>query len=283
MSYIREFTSPSQRHHIEGLLNPADIVSRGCLVRDLPDTWVNGPDFMWTYKSEWPVNRSVTDELIDDGPEISREKVKSSCVSGLATRLEAEHPLQTLCDHFSCLYKLKKAVAWLRRVKNRLTGTDMHNGPICAQEMHTAERLLIRFVQQVSYGDKISSLRQNGHVRRTSPLQKLSPAMTDDLLVVGGRFKHSPASLRLRNPIILPYDHRLSMLIVRDSHYDAHLGTEWVLCKVRERFWIVGARKLIKKVKRDCVTCKRLYAYPMSQQMAGLPPERCVPGQPAFA
>ena len=285
VSYIREFTSPSQWHHIEGRINPADIVSRGCLVRDLPDTWVNGPDFLWTYKSEWrAVNCSVTDEMIDDNdPEISREKVKSSCAIGLATRLEAEHPLQTLCDHFSSLYKLKKAVAWLLRVKDRLTGTGMRNGPIRAQEMHTAERLLIRFVQQASYGNEISSLRQNGQVSRTSPLRKLSPAMTDDLLVVGGRLKHSPASLRSRNPIILPYEHRLSMLIVRDSHYDAHLGTEWVLCKVRERFWIVGARKLIKKVKRDCVTCKRLYAYPMTQQMADLPPERCVPGQPAFA
>ena len=284
VSYIREFTSPSQWHHIEGRLNPADIISRGCLVRDLPDTWVNGPDFLWTYKSEWPVNRSVTDELIDDNdPEISREKMNSSCVSGLATRLEAEHPLQTLCDHFSSLYKLKKVVAWLLRVKDRLTSTDMRNGPIRAQEMHTAERLLIRLVQQVSYGDRISSLHQNGHVSRTSPVRKLSPEMTDDLPVVGGRLKHSPASLCSRNPIILPYDHRLSMLIVRDSHYDAHLGTEWVLCKVHERFWIVGARKLIKKVKRDCVTCKRLYAYPMTQQMADLPPERCVPGQTAFA
>ena len=41
--------------------------------------------------------------------------------------------------------------------------------------------------------------------------------------------------------------------------------------------------KLIKKVKRDCVVCKKLYASPMTQKMADLPPERCQPGYTPFA
>ena len=50
-----------------------------------------------------------------------------------------------------------------------------------------------------------------------------------------------------------------------------------VLSKIRTRFWITKARSLIKKVKRQCVICKKLYAFPMVQKMADLPPERCLP------
>ena len=71
-------------------------------------------------------------------------------------------------------------------------------------------------------------------------------------------------------------------MIVLSYHNDAHLGTEWVLSKIWCKFWIVNARKLVKKIKRQCVTCKRLYATPLGQRMADFPPERCQPGETPF-
>ena len=111
---------------------------------------------------------------------------------------------------------------------------------------------------------------------------KLSPTLEESILVVGGRLKHSSLSQRSKCPIILPYGHTLSQMIVLSYHNDAHLGTEWVLSKIRCKFWIVNARKLVKKIKRQCVTCKRLYAAPLGQRMADLPPERCQPGETPF-
>ena len=280
VSFIREFSSPAQWRHIDGCINPADIVSRGCLVRDLPTTWSEGPEFLWTYKCDWP--KSGPDSPVDgNDPEVICENTKSCNVCAIS--VDDKHPLQALCDHYSSFYKLKKAVVWLLRIRDHLLKRDKPRGPIRFPEMHAAETLLITFVQERVYGAEMASLKQDDHVARTSSLQKISPVVADGLLVVGGRLKHAPAALRLRNPIILPYRHRLSTLIVLECHGDTHLGTEWVLSKLRTRFWIVGARKLIKKIKRECVTCKRLYARPMSQKMADLPPERCLPGQPPFA
>ena len=201
----------------------------------------------------------------------------------LAVKMNNVIRREALCDHYSSFYKLKKAAAWLLRTRDHLLKRDKPRGPMHFPEMHAAETLKITFVQERVYGAEMASLKRDGHVARTSSLQKISPVVADGLLVVGGHLKHAPAALRLRNPIILPYRHGLSTLIVLECHGGTHLGTELVLSKLRTRFWIVGARKLIKKIKCECVTSKRLYARPMSQKMADLLPERCLPGQPPFA
>ena len=157
---------------------------------------------------------------------------------------------------------------------------DALSGPVTVSEMKVAESVIIKYVglQGQAYPDELKMLGQTKHVARSSRLVKLSPTLEEGILVVGGRLKHLSLSQRSKCPIILPYGHTLSQMIVLSYHNDAHLGTEWVLSKIRCKFWIVNARKLVKKIKRQCVTCKRLYAAPLGQRMADLPPERCQPG-----
>ena len=104
--------------------------------------------------------------------------------------------------------------------------------------------------------------------------------IADGILVVGGRLLHS--ALSCKRPPILPRDHSISRLIVRECHGASHLGTEWTLSNLRMRYWIVGARNVIKQVRRQCMVCKRLYAAPLDQQMADLPPEWCLAGGTPF-
>lgn len=62
-----------------------------------------------------------------------------------------------------------------------------------------------------------------------------------------------------------------------------HSGKEYVLSLIRQKFWIVGARPLVKRVLRECVLCKRLKGKPGVQQMADLPAERVTPDNPPFS
>ena len=101
--------------------------------------------------------------------------------------------------------------------------------------------------------------------------------MKDDVLVVGGRMKHAFIGQSSKHPAILPCDHRLSSLIIQDIHGVVHLGNEWILSLLRNKFWIVKARSLIK---RNCFTCKKLYGKPMNQKMAHLPPDRTISQNP---
>ena len=99
---------------------------------------------------------------------------------------------------------------------------------------------------------------------------------------VGGRIKNALVDQDCKHPIIMPHQSPVSMLIVRDIHNIAHLGTEWMISQVRMKFWITKVRHVTSKVRRDCVTCKRLYALPCDQRMADLPPERVLAGEAPF-
>ena len=149
--------------------------------------------------------------------------------------------------------------------------------------MKLANSCILRYVQTESFDDEIHDLKVHGKVKRSSVLNKLSPVLVDELVVVGGRLSHAPISSSAKYPVILPATHKVSHLIVFDYHGYAHLGTEWVLSKLRKRYWIVRARPLIKLIKHNCVTCKRLYSGSMEQKMADLPLERCIPDRSPFS
>ncbi|GBM65291.1 hypothetical protein AVEN_15374-1 [Araneus ventricosus] len=53
-----------------------------------------------------------------------------------------------------------------------------------------------------------------------------------------------------------------------------------IQCLLRERYWIIRARKAIKNVLYNCIICKRFKAKSMSSELTPLPPDRvtdCAP------
>ena len=145
------------------------------------------------------------------------------------------------------------------------------------QEMEHAEMLIIRHVQGKRYEKEVQRLQEKKSVHKSSAIRSLLPMMDEDgILCVGERLKQMkneeggiPA-----HPWILPHDEQVTSLIVREYHEKAHQGTEWTLSLLREKFWISRARGIIRRIKKNCVTCKKLYSKPSNQQMADLPKER---------
>ena len=149
--------------------------------------------------------------------------------------------------------------------------------------MAHAQDLIIKYVQGLQYVNEIAAFKRDGHVSKNSSLYKLSPALESDKLVGGGRLKYASILSKSKHPVILPYAHKLSKLIVQEIHNSAHLGVEWTLGQLRSKFWIINASSLIKSVKRSCIVCKKLFGRPVNQRMADLPPERCQSGKPPFS
>ncbi|XP_076056170.1 uncharacterized protein LOC143034111 [Oratosquilla oratoria] len=50
VTLIRQVSEANQWHHVSGEDNPADVLSRGCFVDNLPVSWFNGPPFLSNYK-----------------------------------------------------------------------------------------------------------------------------------------------------------------------------------------------------------------------------------------
>ena len=280
VSMICELTDSQRWFFVEGKQNPADLLTRGEDPKSLDlDLWLRGPKFLRSYASDWSVSR-VTPNLKSDDPEVRRDYVSRS----LATRV-GEHPLDTLISYHCSWYKLKRAVAWLLRVKARLVRKvrNFVSSNLTLNELQFAEVEIIKHVQAQRYNDEISRLLRGEHVHKSSSLRDLSPQMNcDGIMCVGGRLKNARITDSKKHPFIVPHDHHVARIIVNDLHNVAHLGVEWTLSMLRSKYWVTKARVLIKSVKSACVTCKKLYSAPCVQKMGDLPAERLEPGHPPF-
>ena len=86
----------------------------------------------------------------------------------------------------------------------------------------------------------------------------------------------------LKNPVILPKRHHVVDTIIRHYHLQSgHSGTEYVLSKIREKYWIINGRVSIR-VLSSCFDCRRRWGRPNQQKMADLPPDRIIPDHPPF-
>ncbi|XP_042876990.1 uncharacterized protein K02A2.6-like [Penaeus japonicus] len=84
------------------------------------------------------------------------------------------------------------------------------------------------------------------------------------------------------NFIFLPKDHLLSRLIVTELHNVNHEGIETTLAKLLSKFWLPGARRLIKSVKGKCVKCRRFDKNLQEQCMGQVIEGRLKPSAPFY-
>ena len=158
-----------------------------------------------------------------------------------------------------------------------------------------AEREILRRVQQVSFPDVVEILTPtethegNRCVKKVlrkagASLRQLNPQLNEGLLRVGGRLRNASVTCERKHPIILPYKHRVTDLIVRQYREAlGHMGQECVLSSLRETFWIIKGRSAVRRVLRRCVDCQRRNARPGEQFMADLPEDRLIPEKPPFS
>jgi hypothetical protein len=281
---IRRLTQAKQWFHVPGIQNPADILSRGQSAVNLDKSmWFYGPEFLRTYKSEWKPDVFDT-SLPDDDAEVKKEPIAGNPSTKLACMNEvAAHPVDKLISYYSSWTKLKRAVAWMLRLREILCRKRTNRGMLSVSEVQFAEMFIVKHVQQGSYEAELTKLQSGQSVCKSSSLSDLVPLLNEDgLLCVGGRLRHANLHDSQKHPWIIPHGHEIALKIVREIHNDAHLGTEWTLSLLRAKYWITRARTVVKKVRHNCVGCRRLNASPCLQKMADLPPERLKPGEPPF-
>ena len=117
---------------------------------------------------------------------------------------------------------------------------------------------------------------------RTSQRQ-LNPQLREGLLRVSGRLVNAPVAYERKLPIVFPYKHHVTDVIIQQYHESlGHMGQESVLSSLRETFWIIKGRSAVRHVLRRCVDCRRRNILPGEQFMANLPTDRLTPNKPPF-
>ncbi|XP_070074700.1 uncharacterized protein [Drosophila takahashii] len=282
-SEILDTIPRSAWRHVDSKTNPADCASRGLMAADLIDfhLWWNGPQWLRD-KDQYLVKLndsrfglSLTDKRIQG-------EVKSNC---LATLTEATqiHLLDELIERVSSWIKLVHIVGYVMRFiqRTRNPSREKVSGALSFDEIKAARILCIKHAQGC-FKDDYQLLLGKKPLKNRSQLVKLAPIIDEnDLLRVGERLHHSQLSRDAKHPVLLPKTHRISKLILEHEHrVNHHPGVSSLFVIVRQKFWIFGARNLIRKITHDCLACFRQRSHTSQQQMANLPSVRITQALP---
>ncbi|KAK3715636.1 hypothetical protein QZH41_008075 [Actinostola sp. cb2023] len=305
LTLIHDGSIPSEWRYVNREDNPADDGSKGLKLDNAikDDRWVKGPRFLWEDENCWPKMIEIP-VMSDDDVEIRKEiQIYTSTVQTSV--------LTDLILYYSSWWRLKKAVAWLLRCKEHLRvkvqlkgkGDVVDNASVIVrtsryltvEELRNAERLILAHVQLISFPEVVEALstKKSSDERSTkrtlqrvgASIYQLNPTWDskERLLRVGGRLVEAPVDDEFKHPIILPYRHPVTDLIIEHYHITVgHMGQESVLSSLREKFWIVKGRSAVRRVNRKCIDCQKRKAKPGEQYMANLPQNRLTPDKPPF-
>ena len=244
VSLIHQLTDLTQWRYVPSDMNAADLLSRGGSV-DLVNQsdWISGPKFLLLPPTEWPSHGPSLDALNEPEHEVNPE-LKSKSISSFACSQQQMHPIDQMSLHYSEWLRLRKAIAWMLRLKETLkkkasqenSKCAMNRGPaatgamssksLSVQELRDAERAIIMHVQNSHFSSELQRLQSGEPVHANSTIKSLDPFLSDDgLLRVGGRLRRAQIEC---HPILVPHEHVISSRIALEYHNAAHLGVECV-------------------------------------------------------
>ena len=113
---------------------------------------------------------------------------------------------------------------------------------------------------------------------------KLKLEEREGILGCRGRLEISDLDVESQQPIILIRDHKLTKLLIEECHRKIHHGgVRATLGELRSRFWVPERRQVVKRVLRECLTCKRKQGKPFREPPTAALPDFRVKEAPPFS
>ena len=250
---------------VAGEVNPADWCTKPRQTNELrSDFWIHGPDFLTQDVSCWPVKYSYKKEGLEGELKISPVAFAVTAVNNFISKL-----INRLIERYSSLEKIFRVFARILRFCKR---SPFEHKELSASEVREAKVELIKFSQK-SMSKELQKAADEGKGR----YRKLAPVLDENgLWRVGSRLKnHVPFTFDRKLPVLLPPAHRITYLMMEDSHRSHHSGHDGTLNRFRAQgYWTVGAGHLARKVKNKCVPCRSEdVSKTLKQPMGDFPPE----------
>ena len=121
VSKIRQSTCAGRWHFVSGRNNPADVISRGCNVSDIPQLWYGGPEYLAQFKCDWFKDTEPEVAVLDRDPEVHLQQGDVASVmvthdgstTTMATTIQSNpvHPVDAVITYYSSYYKAKRRFA----------------------------------------------------------------------------------------------------------------------------------------------------------------------------
>jgi hypothetical protein len=134
---------------------------------------------------------------------------------------------------------------------------------------------LIRVAQHEAFGFNMTHYAATGKWQKNSTLLNMNAYLDEDGVLRSNsrtRNQHWISEVS-RRPIIMPRDHRVTLLIARRQHHLEGHGTsaDKLALKLQAIFWIKGIRALTSTVTKGCIECQKMNKQ-HGNQIMGCPP-----------
>ncbi|KAK3881885.1 hypothetical protein Pcinc_013710 [Petrolisthes cinctipes] len=223
--------------------------------------WQTGPKYLTLSKEQWPISQPCIQELPD-----------RSCIT-LTCDVKINHGQEASIIDIKCFSSYERMINTTAMIlllcKQKSFKGLLHN--LTSADLKQAENYWIKIVQREFAGDWEKRFK------------RLGPSVNENgIITVGERIsKWLKDDWNQDKFILLSISNPFTILYIQHLHNNDHGGVDLTLAKLQRKFWVPGARKVIKLIKEKCVICKKIDKPRMEQQMGQLPDKRLKPS-PAF-
>lgn len=250
-------------HHIPGIENPSDCASRGLTPSQFLNyqIWQTGPKWLTKPINFWPLDKD-TSSVSED---VEMEEKKQAFIT---VKASAPSILITLAQRFSSWSKLLHTIVYILRMLKLLPTRE--SKIMLASDLQEAESRMLKAIQLECFSQEINNINNNQLC--SSQFQKLNPFMHNGLILVGGRLSNSALGYDQKHQVLLPSKHHVTTLIVDYYHkLNLHSGPHLLLSILRQRYWILGGRNVVRLRVQKCNHCFKMKPLASSALMGELP------------
>lgn len=270
VSEIKTLTNIKDWRHVSTDQNPADIISRGLSAVELiaSTLWFNGPHWLSLDHQNWPITNITIENTV-----VPEQRVEKICLAVL--------PNFSIGDKYSSFTRLQRVTAYCLRFANNCKGNNKVTGPLTCQELSKAITTIIKLTQAQAFARELIDLQRQHSVSKSSKLISLNPFIDrEGIIRVGGRLRNAEINYNQKFPIILPHKHHITNLIITYEHVkQLHAGPQTTLAALKQRYWPVAGRGVVRQIIYKCVKCFRAKPRSVEQLMGDLPRHRVEPSR----
>lgn len=263
---IQQLYPAKHWRHVRTHENPADIASRGVSASQLINNrlWFSGPDWLIRDKSQWPKIHFPLPSNVNLEERRTRINIMQT----------GPFEMEFLLTYSSLTHLLRMTARLFRWIRlYRKESFEALSDYVTADELSQAKLAWVKYIQALHFSKEIRDIQKNRTVDKKSTLRLLNPKLDKNgILIVDGRLRYAQIPECQKFPMILPAKSHFTNLILDWAHSTTlHGSIHLTLARVRQEFWILNGRNLVKSFVHECIPCFRQNPKPMNQLMAPLP------------
>lgn len=310
---LREIRAKVPRKHwafVSTEENPADLISRGCSVNNLSELWLSGPPSMrepgYIPLNKFPIHEEVmigSSMMLEDSVTEWKILLKyssfystlrvlafiSKAAESFKNKVKEINPEVDVDEASKKKLKIS-ATTDKTKAKDIMKKLVKQVSPLTSKNIEDARYFAVSTVQRFYYTKEIETLKSGQEVKNGALRFKNAFLDSNGIMRVGTRVQAVEFDYDERNPIVLPPitasnydDNHISYQVIYDAHLDTiHGGLSLTMATIRQRYFIPGLRKGIKRHISLCQLCVRVRAKTRQQIMGNLPKEITI-RSPAFS